>query len=104
MRRLVLLFFAVGSLFADFISTYEYGEQLYQSPRGITCAACHGEDGSGKQVAGITVPDIKNVSRERLGFALTRGRSIMPIISFDRRSRSLTNHFRSSESTRLTTP
>jgi len=38
------------SLFAQeaFISYYEYGEMLYQNPRGISCMQCHGEKGEGK--------------------------------------------------------
>lgn len=32
----------------DFMSTYEYGEMLYDNPRGISCAKCHGKKGEGK--------------------------------------------------------
>lgn len=31
-----------------FISYYEYGEMLYQNPRGISCIQCHGKKGEGK--------------------------------------------------------
>ncbi|SFV68619.1 hypothetical protein MNB_SV-10-35 [hydrothermal vent metagenome] len=32
----------------DFISHYEYGEMLYQQPRGVSCAECHGKSGEGR--------------------------------------------------------
>jgi len=76
---MMLLFLAIGPVFADFISTYEYGEQLYQNPRGISCAKCHGEDGGGGKVGDITVANIKNISRDRIAFSLSRGRSVMPV-------------------------
>jgi hypothetical protein len=31
----------------DFISHYEYGQMLYNNPRGVSCAQCHGENGEG---------------------------------------------------------
>lgn len=34
----------------DFISHYEYGQMLYHNPRGVSCAECHGENGSGKTI------------------------------------------------------
>lgn len=85
---LILLFLFFGTVWADFISKYEYGESLYRDPRGISCAACHGEDGGGSQIVKnadrdlkrrFTAPNIKNISRDRLRFALMRGRSVMPV-------------------------
>lgn len=35
----------------DFITKDEYASQLYNNPRGISCALCHNEDGSGKRIA-----------------------------------------------------
>lgn len=32
----------------DFMSTYEYGQMLYNNPRGISCAKCHNTKGEGK--------------------------------------------------------
>lgn len=32
----------------DFISDYEYGEMLYQNPRGVSCSECHGKSGEGQ--------------------------------------------------------
>ena len=34
----------------DFISHYEYGEMLYNNPRGVSCAECHGKAGEGKVI------------------------------------------------------
>ena len=35
----------------SFISDYEYGEMLYNNPRGVSCAECHGKSGEGKIIA-----------------------------------------------------
>lgn len=88
MRAVLLFSLLLGTLLADFISTYEYGEALYHDPRGISCAKCHGDDGAGRLISTITdgkkrheitAPNIKNVSRGRIAFALRRGRSVMPV-------------------------
>ncbi len=34
----------------DFISHYEYGEMLYNNPRGVSCSQCHGKDGAGTTI------------------------------------------------------
>jgi len=31
----------------SFITKFEYGKMLYNNPRGISCAKCHGENGKG---------------------------------------------------------
>ncbi|MCI0500800.1 MAG: hypothetical protein L0Y61_03525 [Epsilonproteobacteria bacterium] len=31
----------------SFITKYEYGKMLYNNPRGISCAKCHGENAKG---------------------------------------------------------
>ena len=88
MRAVFLFSLLISTLLADFISTYEYGEALYRDPRGISCAKCHGDDGAGRLISTvidgktrheITAPNIKNVSRDRIAFALRRGRSVMPV-------------------------
>jgi len=33
-----------------FISHYEYGQMLYNNPRGVSCAQCHGASGEGKVI------------------------------------------------------
>ena len=48
--RIVFIFFMF--LYAKnedwFITNYEYGKMLYNNPRGISCAKCHGKKGKGK--------------------------------------------------------
>lgn len=34
----------------DFISHYEYGEMLYDNPRGVSCVQCHGKSGEGRVI------------------------------------------------------
>jgi len=34
----------------SFISEYEYGEMLYNNPRGVSCQKCHGKAGEGKTI------------------------------------------------------
>jgi mono/diheme cytochrome c family protein len=48
MKRLLFLLPFLLSANEDFISHYEYGEMLYEQPRGVSCAECHGESGEGK--------------------------------------------------------
>lgn len=49
MKRIQLLFLPFLAFGAeDFMSNYEYGQMLYNNPRGISCAKCHGEKGEGK--------------------------------------------------------
>jgi len=51
MRFLWFLLPLVSFAQESFISDYEYGDMLYNNPRGISCTQCHGEDGSGKKIA-----------------------------------------------------
>ena len=48
--RVIFIFFTF--LYAKnedwFITNYEYGKMLYNNPRGISCAKCHGKRGEGK--------------------------------------------------------
>ncbi len=71
----------------SFITQYEYGEMLYQNPRGIGCIHCHGKEGEGALIATyveegkkITLkgPDIRNVSFEALKSSLVKRYRIMP--------------------------
>jgi len=34
----------------DFISDYEYGQMLYENPRGVSCSQCHGKSGEGTTI------------------------------------------------------
>ncbi len=52
MKQLIILLPFIVSPFLlwgqeDFISHYEYGEMLYETPRGVSCAQCHGVSGEG---------------------------------------------------------
>jgi hypothetical protein len=44
----------------DFISHYEYGQMLYNNPRGVSCSECHGENGEGR-----TIVSYKDVDGEK---------------------------------------
>lgn len=35
----------------SFITKYEYGKMLYNNPRGISCAKCHGQNAKGQVIA-----------------------------------------------------
>jgi len=74
----------------DFISHYEYGQMLYNNPRGVSCAKCHGSKGEGEVIASytegehnetkvdITSPDITKVSLDTMIKALNSQHKIMP--------------------------
>ena len=49
-RTLWLLFPLLLTANEDFISPYEYGEMLYNNPRGVSCAQCHNDNGEGKDI------------------------------------------------------
>ena len=84
MKSLVLLLLFFTASFAKdsklikvnnaFITTFEYGEMLYNNPRGIGCDTCHAKDAKGKKIVSfqhiykkkkydcvLNVPNIKNV-------------------------------------------
>ena len=47
MKRLLILLPLLLGANEDFISHYEYGEMLFNNPRGVSCSQCHGKDGAG---------------------------------------------------------
>jgi len=62
----------------SFITKYEYGEMLYNNPRGIGCETCHGDNAKGKRIVSFShtynkkkyncvldVPNIKNVEYQK---------------------------------------
>jgi len=56
-----------------FITNYEYGKMLYNNPRGISCAKCHGKKGEGKIITYYISSDkekkvIKTVPFKKLDF------------------------------------
>lgn len=61
----------------SFITKTEYGQMLYNNPRGIGCNSCHGDDARGKKIVdfkhkyknieyncSLVAPNIKNVDYE----------------------------------------
>lgn len=100
--RKILLFLLVFALFLnlaksqkdsniiseqDFITLSEYGKYLYENPRGISCKACHGENGKGEVLANyikggkeaqLKAPDITNLSNERFANAVNHAKGVMP--------------------------
>jgi len=77
----ILLFttflFAEDANNKDFITKYEYGKMLYNNPRGISCAKCHGDDAKGmiidtfkhirnkkEYICSLASTDITNISYE----------------------------------------
>jgi mono/diheme cytochrome c family protein len=72
----------------DFITQFEYGQMLYQDPRGASCVACHGPTGAGEVIADYTDragrvhtlsgPDIRQVTLEQLRNTIRQGGRIMP--------------------------
>ena len=56
MKRLVLLL-PVFLFSEDFISHYDYGSMLYNTPRGVSCAKCHGEYGQGAKIVSYSKKD-----------------------------------------------
>ena len=90
--RLILLLPLL--LFAKdwFITTLEYGKMLYNNPRGISCAKCHGKNAKGKIIAKyyiiknnkkvskiIKTPNIQNITFNKFQNKLFHKKlSIMP--------------------------
>ena len=86
----ILIIVAIFSLLysEDFISEFEYGQMLYQNPRGVSCAKCHGKLGEGEFIASFkeengTVrkfygPDIRKLNLDTFSKALKKGGKIMP--------------------------
>jgi len=82
------LLLTTGICAEDFITEFEYGQMLYQNPRGASCVACHGETGEGKVIttytdkAGKPVtlsgPDIRNASLEQIRRSVQKGQGVMP--------------------------
>jgi len=72
----------------DFISEFEYGQMLYQNPRGVSCVPCHGDRGEGEEIAEYTDrngkkvilrgPDIRGKSLKEITDAVGKGPGVMP--------------------------
>jgi hypothetical protein len=73
-----------------FITNLEYGKMLYNNPRGISCAKCHGRKGEGKIITSyinykgkkiiIKTRPFKNMTFEKLKKALFHKIKIKQII------------------------
>ncbi|TDJ87260.1 hypothetical protein E2O24_03545 [Campylobacter volucris] len=93
MKFIFILLLIVINIFAeDFISPKEYQESLYQNPRGISCAKCHGN--GQKQTLGyyiqngqkvpFIVPSIQDINYTHFKNVLNQeqgSKSIMPTYS-----------------------
>ncbi|GMB95942.1 cytochrome c [Helicobacter sp. NHP22-001] len=85
---LVGLFGADKPKDGSFITILEYGKELYNNPRNISCVKCHGISGQGKVITRYTAtnqerifkaPPINNfASVVDFANALERAKSIMP--------------------------
>jgi len=70
----------------EFMSDYEYGQMLYNNPRGISCVSCHGEFGEGRVIAKVKGAkgqeyrgsDIRDLPIQSFHKALTTQHDIMP--------------------------
>jgi hypothetical protein len=76
-----------------FITNLEYGKMLYNNPRGISCAKCHGDKGEGKIITSyinskgekiiIKTKAFKNLTFEKLKKALFHEIKVKPILKKD---------------------
>jgi cytochrome c553 len=86
-KRLLLLLPLLLGADEDFISHYEYGEMLYNNPRGVSCSQCHGEEGAGTTIVefrdihgkqAIKGPDIRMESLQTMIKSVNSYHEIMP--------------------------
>ena len=89
MKNIFFLFITFLFIKADdsFITEYEYGQMLYNNPRGIGCVHCHGKDGSGALIAkykedgktkSLRGPNIRNTTIKELKKSLFKRHRVMP--------------------------
>ncbi len=71
----------------SFMTHYEYGQMLYNNPRGVSCAQCHGQKGEGKIIVSyrdkkgkhiIKGSDIREKNIETMLDAVSHYHKIMP--------------------------
>ena len=88
-KVLPALLFILSYLSADdFITEFEYGQMLYQNPRGVSCIPCHGERGEGGEIARyrdkdgkivvLEAPDIRKATLSQIAKAVNSGPGVMP--------------------------
>ena len=87
MKQLLLLLPLLLGANEDFISHYEYGEMLYNNPRGVSCSQCHGHNGEGEVIVKyqdeegkkvIRGSDIRRESLSTMTSSLNSYHTIMP--------------------------
>jgi cytochrome c553 len=76
------------SLFGEeIISEFEYGQMLYNNPRGVSCMPCHGVKGEGKEIIRyfdkgqekiLLAPNIIDKSFQEYKKAIKKGPKVMP--------------------------
>ena len=71
----------------SFISYYEYGEMLYNNPRGVSCVECHGKTGEGKVIVQyqniegkqtIKGADIRKKTLQEMMYSVSSYHKVMP--------------------------
>ena len=86
-KRLLLTLPLLLGADEDFISHYEYGQMLYNNPRGVSCAQCHGESGEGCTIVefrdihgkqALRGPDIRMENLERMIQSVNSYHPVMP--------------------------
>jgi len=87
MRQLLLILPLLLGANEDFMSHDEYGEMLYNNPRGISCSQCHGKFGEGMMIVrykeantttSIDGPDIRQKSFTFMVESLNHYHAVMP--------------------------
>jgi len=80
--------FGSGLFGEDFISKFEYGQMLYNNPRGVSCVSCHGPTGEGMDIityvedngtkTTLSGPDIRSATLEQISQSIKEGKGVMP--------------------------
>jgi len=88
MKFIVLLWLPLWVFGSEsFISDYEYGEMLYDNPRGVGCKQCHGNEGEGKMIVKysdkkgehtISGADIRKKSLKEMIISVNKRHKVMP--------------------------
>ncbi len=86
-KRLLLTLPLLLGADEDFISHYEYGQMLYNNPRGVSCAQCHGKSGEGCTIVefrdihgkqALRGPDIRMENLKRMIDSVNSYHPVMP--------------------------
>ncbi len=84
---LPLLLWSEENIIESFISDYEYGQMLYNHPRGVSCTECHGASGEGKVIVqyqdihgkeAIKGADIRKKTLQEMITAVSSYHKVMP--------------------------